>query len=158
MGRTLYRLIGAMAVAAGATAIDRPRTLDNRGTRPDGPRVFDASPPVVRVLVPPGKRALTIEIHDPHGLATRLRPGDRVDVRLFPFVPPAEGPRFEVVKEGARVLATAWVMRPDVEGRPATVAYATLEGTRADSARLANAAVRGSIQLAQSLGLSSVAH
>ena len=134
MGRTLYRLIGAMAVAAGATAIDRPRTLDNRGTWPDG------------------QRALTIEIHDPHGLATRLRPGDRVDVQLFPSVPPVEGPPFEVLKEGARVLGTAWVMRPDVEGRLAAVAYATLEGTRADSVRLANAGARGSIQLAQSLG------
>ena len=134
MGRTLYKLIGAMAVAAGATAIDRPRTLDNRGTWSHG------------------QRSLTIEVHDPHGLATRLRPGDRVDVRLFPYVPPAEGLPFEVVKEGARVLATAWVMRPDVEGRPAMVAYATLEGTRADSVRLARAGVRGSIQLVQSLG------
>lgn len=152
MARTLYRLVGAMAVAAGATAIDRPRTLHNGSLRPHEPHMFDAQVPPVRLLASPGNHALTIQIHDPQGLAKRLRPGDRVDVRLFPSVVPPEGPAFELLKEGARVLATAWVTRSDIEGRPATVTYATLEGTRGDSVRLANAGVRGSIQLAHSLG------
>lgn len=147
MGRLLYRLTAAVALAAGATAIDRPRTLDDASRPRDAAprRVRREGPIADRLTLAPGMHAMTFEIVDATGDSELFRPDDRVDMLLMRSVPAPAGPATEVLQRNLRVLAVATVGRHGIDGRPVRVVYATLEVAGSDMKRLRFAP--GSIRL-----------
>ncbi len=105
-------------------------------------------------VIPPGMRALSIQVNSVIGVAGFVMPGSRVDLILI-GEPPSEvkGARekevaSKIILENLEVLAAGQNVQRDVEGKPQTVQDVTLLLTPEQAQKVALATQDGRIQLA----------
>lgn len=105
-------------------------------------------------IIPPGMRALSIQVNSIIGVAGFVRPGSRVDLILI-SKPPSDvkGARQDevaskIILEHLEVLAAGQNVQRDVDGKPQTVQDVTLLVTPEQAQKVALATQDGRIQLA----------
>lgn len=100
------------------------------------------------ILIPEGKRALTVEVDNVSGVAGFTLPGTRVDVlvtvdQLAQYTEPVT----QVILQNIEVLTAGQTIERDVAGEPRTVNEATLLVTPEEAERLTLASTKGRIRL-----------
>jgi pilus assembly protein CpaB len=105
-------------------------------------------------VIPPGMRALSIQVNSVIGVSGFVMPGSRVDLVLI-ATPPSDvkGARKDevaskIILENLEVLAAGQNVQRDVEGKPQTVQDVTLLVTPEQAQKVALATQGGRIQLA----------
>ncbi len=105
------------------------------------------------VVIPEGKRAVSVKVDEVVGVAGFVLPGTRVDV-LVTLDPETEGEETKqpattrVILQNVQVIASGQKIEKDEEGKPETVTVITLLVTPEESEKLTLAATEGQIQLA----------
>jgi pilus assembly protein CpaB len=104
------------------------------------------------VVIPEGKRAVSVKVDEVVGVAGFVLPGTRVDV-LVTLEPEAEGEgrapaATRVILQNVQVLASGQKIEKDEQGKPQTVTVITLLVTPEESEKLTLAATEGQIQMA----------
>jgi pilus assembly protein CpaB len=105
------------------------------------------------VVIPEGKRAVSVKVDEVVGVAGFVLPGTRVDV-LVTLDPETEGegrPKpatTRVILQNVQVIASGQKIEKDEEGKPQTVTVITLLVTPDESEKLTLAATEGKIQMA----------
>lgn len=105
------------------------------------------------VVIPEGKRAVSVKVDEVVGVAGFVLPGTRVDV-LVTLDPETEGEDSKqpattrVILQNVQVIASGQKIEKDEEGKPQTVTVITLLVTPEESEKLTLAATEGQIQLA----------
>jgi pilus assembly protein CpaB len=104
------------------------------------------------VVIPEGKRAVSVKVDEVVGVAGFVLPGTRVDV-LVTLNPETEGESQKpattrVILQNVQVLASGQKIEKDEEGKPQTVTVITLLVTPEESEKLTLAATEGKIQMA----------
>jgi Flp pilus assembly protein CpaB len=143
MGRTLFRLTGAVLLGASATSIDNPgllgasRALSLYGTAAG-----------IEVRITPGKRAFVIRVDDVGGNAGLIQPNSRVDIVSITNSDTDRHTRAtRVFMENVRVLAIGPVATGGEAARRFRAAMVSVEVTPQEAERLAVAATLGPLQL-----------
>jgi pilus assembly protein CpaB len=96
--------------------------------------------------IPDGMRAISVRSDEVVGVAGFLLPGTHVDVLLTYHSDKSADPRTAIVLQDVVVLASGQQIRPDPEGKPATVSnVVTLLLKPEDSAKLVLATSLGAI-------------
>jgi pilus assembly protein CpaB len=108
------------------------------------------------VVIPEGKRAVSVKVDEVVGVAGFVLPGTRVDVLVTlnesetttgsTGVAPAAATR--LILQNVQVLASGQKIEKDEEGKPQTVTVITLLVTPEEAERLTLAATEGQIQMA----------
>ena len=98
------------------------------------------------IIIPEGKRALSIRVDEVIAVAGFVIPGTRVDVLLT--LERGGEPRTQVILQNMTVLAAGQVVQRDEEGNPMSVSVVTLLVTPSEAEKLTLAAQQGRIQLA----------
>jgi pilus assembly protein CpaB len=105
-------------------------------------------------VIPPGMRALSIQVNSVIGVSGFVMPGSRVDLILI-ATPPSDvkGSRKDevaskIILENLEVLAAGQNVQRDVEGKPQTVQDVTLLVTPEQAQKVSLATQGGRIQLA----------
>lgn len=104
------------------------------------------------VVIPEGKRAVSVKVDEVVGVAGFVLPGTRVDV-LVTLDPETEGggdhpASTRLILQNVQVLASGQKIEKDEEGKPQTVTVITLLVTPEESEQLTLAATEGQIQMA----------
>ena len=104
------------------------------------------------VVIPEGKRAVSVKVDEVVGVAGFVLPGTRVDV-LVTMNPETEGEgsspaATRVILQNVQVIASGQKIEKDEEGTPQTVTVITLLVTPEESEKLTLAATEGKIQMA----------
>lgn len=101
------------------------------------------------IVIPEGKRAVSVEVDEVIGVAGFVLPGTRVDV-LATVTPGANRnlTTTRIILQNIRVLTADQTYQEDVNGDPKTVTVVTLLVTPEQSESLTLAATEGKIQLA----------
>jgi pilus assembly protein CpaB len=104
------------------------------------------------VVIPEGKRAVSVKVDEVVGVAGFVLPGTRVDV-LVTLDPETEAgseapATTRVILQNVQVIASGQKIEKDEEGKPQTVTVITLLVTPEESEKLTLAATEGQIQLA----------
>jgi len=151
IGRTLFRLTGAVLLGASATSIDNPGLLFAPTTpersAADKPGAAEGVAPGIEIRIAPGKRAFAIRIDDVASTAGVLRPNDRVDVLVVASGPQQQKPAAKLILEDMRILAIGTIPDRLPDGRSINAVVASIEATPAEGEQLAIAAAQGSLQL-----------
>jgi pilus assembly protein CpaB len=100
------------------------------------------------ILIPEGKRGMSVQVNDVIGVAGFTTPGTRVDVlvtldQLAQYTEPVT----QIVLQNIQVLSAGQVTERDPQGEPITVQVVTLLVTPEETERLALAQEKGRIQL-----------
>lgn len=98
------------------------------------------------IIIPEGRRALSIRVDEVIAVAGFVIPGTRVDVLLT--LDQRDEPRTQVILQNMTVLAAGQVVQRDDAGNPMNVGVVTLLVTPAEAEKLTLAAQQGRIQLA----------
>lgn len=98
------------------------------------------------IIIPEGKRALSIRVDEVIAVAGFVIPGTRVDVLLT--LERNGEPRTQVILQNMTVLAAGQVVQRDEEGNPMSVSVVTLLVTPSEAEKLTLAAQEGRLQLA----------
>ncbi|NIP80925.1 MAG: Flp pilus assembly protein CpaB [Gemmatimonadetes bacterium] len=98
------------------------------------------------IIIPEGKRALSIRVDEVIAVAGFVIPHTRVDVLLT--LEQNDQPRTQVILQNMTVLAAGQVVQRDEEGNPMNVGVVTLLVTPQEAEKLTLAAQQGRIQLA----------
>lgn len=99
------------------------------------------------IIIPEGRRALSIAVDEVIAVAGFVIPGTRVDV-LLTMEQNSSEPRTQVILQNMTVLAAGQVVQRDDEGNPMNVSVVTLLVTPNEAEKLTLAAQQGRIQLA----------
>ena len=104
------------------------------------------------VVIPEGKRAVSVKVDEVVGVAGFVLPGTRVDV-LVTLDPETQGGSDQpastrLILQNVQVLASGQKIEKDEEGKPQTVTVITLLVTPEESEQLTLAATEGQIQMA----------
>jgi pilus assembly protein CpaB len=104
------------------------------------------------VVIPEGKRAVSVKVDEVVGVAGFVLPGTRVDV-LVTLNPETEGDSQKpattrLILQNVKVLASGQKIEKDAEGKPQTVTVITLLVTPEESEKLTLASTEGKIQMA----------
>lgn len=104
------------------------------------------------VVIPEGKRAVSVKVDEVVGVAGFVLPGTRVDV-LVTLNPETEGDSQKpattrLILQNVQVLASGQKIEKDEEGKPQTVTVITLLVTPEESEKLTLASTEGKIQMA----------
>jgi pilus assembly protein CpaB len=106
------------------------------------------SPSVLSLLIPQGRRAMTIKVNEVTGIAGFIAPGSHVDVLMSVSGRKDEEPaRTRTVLQDIEVLAIAQNIEQK-DNKPVVVNTVTLNVTPRDAERLTLASHEGSLQLA----------
>lgn len=101
------------------------------------------------VVIPPGKRAMSIRVDDVVGVAGFVLPGTRVDVLVTLDQSSGEStPRTRVLLQNIQVASAGQITERDAQGEPQDVPVVTLLVDPEQGERLALASGKGSIRLA----------
>jgi pilus assembly protein CpaB len=104
------------------------------------------------VVIPEGKRAVSVKVDEVVGVAGFVLPGTRVDV-IVTLDPETEGEAEKpattrVILQNVQVIASGQKIEKDEEGKPQTVTVITLLVTPEESEKLTLASTEGKIQMA----------
>jgi pilus assembly protein CpaB len=104
------------------------------------------------VVIPEGKRAVSVKVDEVVGVAGFVLPGTRVDV-IVTLDPETEGEvekpaTTRVILQNVQVIASGQKIEKDEEGKPQTVTVITLLVTPEESEKLTLASTEGKIQMA----------
>lgn len=101
------------------------------------------------VIIPPGKRAMSVRVDDVVGVAGFVLPGTRVDVLVTLDQGAGEQiPRTRVVLQNIGVASAGQTIERDEEGEPQSVPVVTLLVDPEEAEKLALASSKGNIRLA----------
>lgn len=101
------------------------------------------------VVIPPGKRAMSVEVDEVVGVAGFVLPGTRVDVLVTLDQAAGEKvPRARVLLQNILVASAGQITERDAQGEPKSVPVVTLLVDPAEGEKLALAAAKGTLQLA----------
>lgn len=104
------------------------------------------------VVIPEGKRAVSVKVDEVVGVAGFVLPGTHVDVLVTLDPQTAEGrarpAATRVILQNVQVLASGQKIEKDDQGKPQTVTVITLLVTPEESEKLTLAATEGRIQMA----------
>lgn len=101
------------------------------------------------ILIPEGKRAVSVKVDDVIGVAGFTLPGTRVDVLVtLDQMAQREQPATQVVLQNIEVATAGQITERDVQGDPKTVPVVTLIVDPDEAEKLALAATKGRVQLA----------
>lgn len=101
------------------------------------------------VVIPPGKRAMSVRVDDVVGVAGFVLPGTRVDVLVTLDQAAGESvPRTRVLLQNIVVVSAGQITERDDQGEPRSVPVVTLLVEPGEGERLALASGKGSIRLA----------
>lgn len=101
------------------------------------------------IVIPPGKRAMSVEVDEVVGVAGFVLPGTRVDVLVtLDQAAGEEIPRTRLLLQNIRVASAGQSTQRDAEGEPQTVPVVTLLVDPEEAEKLALASSKGSIRLA----------
>lgn len=101
------------------------------------------------IIIPPGKRAMSVRVDDVVGVAGFAMPGTRVDVVVtLTGASTEKDPATRLILQNIPVLAAGQTIQHDVQGEPETVPVVTLMVTPEEGEILALAATEGQVQLA----------
>lgn len=112
------------------------------------------------ILIPEGKRAMSVRVDDVIGVAGFVVPGTRVDVMVtLDRSVGQEDAATQLILQNIEVMAAGQSIQPDARGMPQTATVVTLLVDPEEGEKLALSAGNGRIQLAlrNSLDLDSVA-
>lgn len=98
------------------------------------------------IIIPEGKRALSIRVDEIIAVAGFVIPGTRVDVLLT--IEQNGDTRTQVILQNMTVLAAGQTVQRDEEGNPMSVSVVTLLVTPSEAEKLTLAAQKGRVQLA----------
>lgn len=109
-------------------------------------------------LIPPGMRALSVQVDEVVGVAGFVTPQTHVDVILIMTPPSGQEPISKVILQNLEALAAGQLIQETEEGEPVTVTVVTVLVTPEQAEKLALAASEGRIQMAlrNTLDLESV--
>lgn len=101
------------------------------------------------ILIPAGKRAMSVKVDDVVGVAGFVLPGTRVDVMVtLDQAAGQEEPRTRLLLQNVQVASAGQTTERDAQGRPKSVPVVTLVVDPAQGEKLALASSKGRIQLA----------
>jgi pilus assembly protein CpaB len=101
------------------------------------------------IIIPPGKRAMSVRVDDVVGVAGFARPGTRVDVVVtLTGASTEQDPATRLILQNIQVLAAGQTIQRDIQGEPETVPVVTLMVSPEEGEVLALAATEGQVQLA----------
>lgn len=101
------------------------------------------------IIIPPGKRAMSVRVDDVVGVAGFARPGTRVDVVVtLTGASTEQDPATRLILQNIQVLAAGQTIQRDIQGEPEAVPVVTLMVTPEEGEVLALAATEGQVQLA----------
>lgn len=101
------------------------------------------------IVIPPGKRAMSVRVDDVVGVAGFVLPGTRVDVLVT--LDQSDGqqtPRTRILLQNIRVASAGQITERDAQGEPQDVPVVTLLVDPEQGEKLALASGKGSIRLA----------
>ncbi|MFW6198790.1 MAG: Flp pilus assembly protein CpaB, partial [Acidobacteriota bacterium] len=106
------------------------------------------------VVIPPGKRAMSVKVDDVVGVAGFVLPGTRVDVLVTLDQSAGEQtPRTRILLQNVQVASAGQTTERDAQGEPQSVPVVTLLVEPEQGEKLALASGKGSIRLALRNGL-----
>lgn len=101
------------------------------------------------IIIPAGKRAMSVRVDDVVGVAGFARPGTRVDVVVtLTGASTEQDPATRLILQNIQVLAAGQTIQRDIQGEPEAVPVVTLMVTPEEGEMLALAATEGQVQLA----------
>lgn len=101
------------------------------------------------IIIPPGRRAMSVRVDDVVGVAGFAMPGTRVDVVVtLTGASTEQDPATRLILQNIQVLAAGHTIRRDIQGEPENVPVVTLMVTPEEGEVLALAATEGQVQLA----------
>lgn len=101
------------------------------------------------IIIPPGKRAMSVRVDDVVGVTGFARPGTRVDVVVtLTGASTEQDPATRLILQNIEVLAAGQTIQRDVQGDPEAVTVVTLMVTPEEGEVLALASTEGQVQLA----------
>lgn len=101
------------------------------------------------IIIPHGKRAMSVRVDDVVGVAGFAMPGTRVDVVVtLTGASTEKDPATRLILQNIQVLAAGHTIQRDIQGEPENVPVVTLMVTPAEGEILALAATEGQVQLA----------
>ena len=101
------------------------------------------------IIIPAGKRAMSVRVDDVVGVAGFARPGTRVDVVVtLTGASTEQDPATRLILQNIEVVAAGKTIQHDIQGEPETVPVVTLMVTPEEGEILALAATEGQVQLA----------
>jgi pilus assembly protein CpaB len=101
----------------------------------------------LELKIPPGQRAMAVQINDVAGISGLLQPNSRVDVMVTTSNVATGKQTAKLFMENMRVLSVGTAMQRDASGKPMAAATVTLGVTPDQAEVLAIAMNQGSIQL-----------